>query len=172
MNVLIIGGSGSGKSAYAEKVIHALCPGDKLYLATMICRDRESEIRIQRHREMRSALHFTTVECPTSRFTDPVYRGASALLEDLPNLLANEMFESGDPDRILPDICHLAEICHNLVIVTGNIFSDGITYDASTQSYINRLSQLNQALASLADRAVEVVCGIPVPLRGTLPVSL
>ena len=169
MNVLVTGGSGSGKSAFAEKVIHALCPSEKLYLATMLCRDRESEIRIQRHRQMRAGRHFITLDCPKQLPSASVPRGASVLLEDLPNLLANEMYEDGHPDNLLTDLRQLAGICSNLVIVTGEIFSDGIAYDSSTQEYIRRLAHLNCTLASFFDCTVEVLCGIPVPLRGTLP---
>ena len=61
----------------------------------MLCRDRESEIRIQRHRQMRAGRHFITLDCPKQLPSASVPRGASVLLEDLPNLLANRMFADG-----------------------------------------------------------------------------
>ena len=41
MLALITGGSGSGKSAWAEGLAQRLCPGPKLYLATMRPTDDE-----------------------------------------------------------------------------------------------------------------------------------
>lgn len=39
MFVLVTGGSGSGKSAYAESRILEFGPGERIYLATMMCFD-------------------------------------------------------------------------------------------------------------------------------------
>ena len=39
---------------------------------------------------------------------------------------------------------------------------DGITYDDATTKYIQAMGKINQKLAALADRIVEVVAGIPV----------
>ena len=51
---LITGGSGSGKSAYAEAQILALNGERRIYIATMYPYDEESHRRIARHREMRA----------------------------------------------------------------------------------------------------------------------
>ena len=45
---IIIGGSGSGKSAFAEELVCRL-PGQRFYIATMTARDPESLRRIARH---------------------------------------------------------------------------------------------------------------------------
>ena len=60
---LITGGSGSGKSAYAEAQILALNGERRIYIATMYPYDEESHRRIARHREMRAKRKFTTGEC-------------------------------------------------------------------------------------------------------------
>lgn len=172
MTILITGGSGSGKSALAEKIIHTLCPTKKIYLATMLCRDRESELRVERHRQMRAERCFRTLECPKALSSAPIPRNAAVLLEDLPNLLANEMFEGGEPDNVLRDLRNLSRQCCHLCMVTGEVFSDGIRYDSLTQTYIARLAQLNRSLAAACDCTIEVICGIPVLLRGTLPFPL
>ena len=54
MFVVITGGSGSGKSAYAEKTVQSFGAYRRIYVATMDCHDQESVKRIKRHREMRS----------------------------------------------------------------------------------------------------------------------
>ena len=48
MFAVITGGSGSGKSDYAERLSQMLEPGKKLYLATMMVWDREGEERVGR----------------------------------------------------------------------------------------------------------------------------
>ena len=63
---VVTGGSGSGKSAFAEQCILD-CQGSKrIYIATMYPFDEESYRRIARHRAMRAEKKFTTIE----RYTD------------------------------------------------------------------------------------------------------
>ena len=50
----------------------------------------------------------------------------------------------------------------HLVIVSNNVFEDGILYDQTTMDYIEATGQINGQLARMADEAVEVVAGIPV----------
>ena len=63
MIILVTGGSGCGKSTWAEKLVQSLPSGKRVYIATMQVYDRESEIRVQRHRAQRAGLGFRTVEC-------------------------------------------------------------------------------------------------------------
>ena len=58
---VIIGGAGSGKSAFAEDLVCRL-PGQRLYIATMTSKDAESLQRIARHREARAGRGFQTLE--------------------------------------------------------------------------------------------------------------
>ena len=61
MRTLIIGGAGSGKSAFAEAHVCRLA-GRRIYLATMTARDDESLLRIARHRLQRADSGFETLE--------------------------------------------------------------------------------------------------------------
>lgn len=63
--ILITGGSGSGKSAYAEQLVTEFGDFNRIYIATMYPFDEESHKRIKRHRNMRARKQFTTVECYT-----------------------------------------------------------------------------------------------------------
>lgn len=65
MVTLITGGSGSGKSAYAESVITGFGEHERIYIATMYPFDEESHERIRRHRKMRGEKNFQTLECYT-----------------------------------------------------------------------------------------------------------
>ena len=167
---LITGGSGSGKSAYAEAQILALNGERRIYIATMYPYDEESHRRIARHREMRAKKKFTTVECYRDLEKAEVPEGADVLLECMSNLTANEMFEpEGAGDRtvesVLAGVRSLAEKTAHLVVVTNDIFSDGMTYDEVTALYQERLGQINRELAGAFDQVTEVVCGIPIQLK-------
>ena len=89
------------------------------------------------------------------------------------NLTANEMFtkdgmksEDEVVEKIVSEIQTLSQKLDNLVIVTNNVFEDGVIYDAGTMEYLRALGRINAALARLADRVAEVVVGIPVELKG------
>ena len=65
MITLITGGSGSGKSAYAEKYICHVsnekgCK-EKYYIATMQVFDDEGQRKIDRHRRLRAGKGFITI---------------------------------------------------------------------------------------------------------------
>ena len=62
MIVVVIGGSGSGKSAYAEKCLLAMEAEKKHYIATMRVFDEEGEKRVEKHRTMRREKGFLTIE--------------------------------------------------------------------------------------------------------------
>ena len=197
---LVTGGSGSGKSAYAEKLVTEQYKGDsKYYIATMQVYDEEGKVRIERHRQMRSGKGFTTIEQPAcieealtkidkweekqcvavqeekeekQCVAEQKEKQCVALVECMSNLAANEIFQEEEirpyaaVERILKGIKTLSKHLHGLVIVTNNVFEDGIEYDAGTQEYLKALGQINEGLASMADTVTEVVVGIPVPLKG------
>ena len=169
MIILLTGGSGCGKSAYAERLIASMPKENRVYIATMRVGDEECVRRVERHRERRAGLDFTTLERLVDLGSAPVAPGSVVLLEDLPNLLANEMFGGGDPGRIEAGLQALAERCAHLIIVTNDVFSDGLSYDPSTKAYMKRLAELNRFAVRLADYAAEVVYSIPVAIKGEAP---
>lgn len=169
MIVLVTGGSGCGKSTWAEKLVDTLPRENRIYIATMQVYDDESVQRVARHRAQRADKGFTTIECETDLASAEVPAGSIVLLEDLVNLMANEMFSGGDVARIVPALQSLAGKCRHLVMVTNDVFSDGVTYAESTQDYLRQLAAINAKAAELADCVVEVVYSIPVCLKGALP---
>ena len=169
MIVLVTGGSGCGKSTWAEKLVDTLPRENRIYIATMQVYDDESVQRVARHRAQRADKGFTTIECETDLASAEVPAGSIVLLEDLVNLMANEMFSGGDVARIIPALQSLAGKCRHLVMVTNDVFSDGVTYAESTQDYLRQLAAINAKAAELADCVVEVVYSIPVCLKGALP---
>lgn len=169
MIVLVTGGSGCGKSTWAEKLVAALPEEGRVYIATMQVYDEESVRRVARHRAQRADKGFVTLECEKDLACAEVPEGSVVLLEDLVNLTANEMFDGGDVRRIVPALRTLAQRCAHLVMVTNDVFSDGNTYAESTQEYLRQLAEINRQAAELADCVVEVVYSIPVAVKGELP---
>ena len=157
MLILVAGGSGSGKSEFAENMA-ASAGGHLIYVATMKPWGEEGIKRIEKHRKQREGKGFETIE----RCTDvgSLDTEGTVLLEDLGNLVANEMFE-GDTKRVLSGILELNKKCSDLIIVTDNVFEDGNIYDGDTERYIEFMGMLNCRIAAEADRVYEVICGIP-----------
>lgn len=175
MLVLVTGGAASGKSELAEKIICRLSAGKPmLYVAAMENKGEEAKRRIARHRALRAGKGFTTLE-HTKRFDQMAvpadYEGA--LFECMSNALANEMFSPEGAggnwkQSILSGIDRLCTACAHVVIVTNDIFTDGVTYDKWTMRYLYALGELNQLLAQRADCVVESVFGIPVIRKGAM----
>ncbi|MGI6094637.1 MAG: bifunctional adenosylcobinamide kinase/adenosylcobinamide-phosphate guanylyltransferase [Lachnospiraceae bacterium] len=170
MITLITGGSGSGKSAYAEDEILSFGEANRIYIATMFPFDEESHRRIARHRAMRSKKNFHTVECYTNLKKLKLEPESVVLLECMSNLVANEMFqEEGAGENTVAAVAEgiqsLAAQARELVIVTNEIVSDGMDYDPETQRYQRYLGEINQLLAQKAGKVVEVVYGIPLVLK-------
>lgn len=198
MLYLVTGGSGSGKSAYAEQIAVNMYTdrkfgGSLYYVATMYpYEDGETEQRIERHRGMRQGRGFETIECYTelAALETAVTCRDVLLIECMSNLLANEMFlttgglpaegehnieimpmQKKTEERILSPVVRMAQHGGCVVVVTNEIFSDGCAgrCDSDTKRYIELLGYINRRLAEMADCCVEVVCGLPLLLgRKTL----
>ncbi|MDC7288361.1 bifunctional adenosylcobinamide kinase/adenosylcobinamide-phosphate guanylyltransferase [Blautia schinkii] len=171
MMVLVTGGSGSGKSAFAETRVLSFGDARRIYIATMFPFDLECRRRIDRHRRMRSGKGFETVERYTNLKDLVLPKDSVVLLECMSNLAANEMFQDGGAhektvDEILSGVREVLSQVKHLVIVTNEIFSDGELYEEETRTYQKYLGEINQALAVMADEVVEVVYGIPVYHKG------
>lgn len=170
MLTLVIGGAASGKSEYAESlVLKTALP--RYYLATMQVWDAECAARVEKHRKMRAAKRFETVECPLHLETVRLPARGTALLEDLGNLAANELYDPAGAGEnaaaaILRGLDRLAAQCEHLIVVSNEVFSGGADYEGDTDRYLRALAQVNNAFAARADNVVRVVCGIPVFYKG------
>ena len=126
--------------------------------------DEESHRRIRRHRHMRAGKGFETIERYTELDELLIPKDCVVLLECMSNLVANEMFREGG---FRPEVAeNLLSQAKHVVIVTNEIFSDGILYEEESEQYKKELGQINQKLAEMAEEVVEVVYGIPVWHKG------
>lgn len=178
--IFVCGGSGSGKSAWAERAIlsqAAKVPGSRaIYLAAMENAGAEAAARIARHRAMRArhgaeaGVMFTTEERCADIGGAAIQPGDFVLLEDLGNLLANEIWSpygagaDHAAERVLTGILSLLERACKLIVVSSDVFRSGETYDEGTMFYIRALAGLHRELTKMASQAIEVVCGIPIPI--------
>lgn len=183
MFVTVTGGSGSGKSEFAENLLLKLdgtgAP-NRIYIATMEPFGEEGARRIRRHRALREGKGFETLECCRNlkalTLSEKNGKRPSVLLECLSNLAANELFGTGTAhleeaggraaEEIRAGIRRLLAQTERLIVVTGEVFSDGISYDPSTEQYQRLLGQMNRELAACSDVFVEVVYSIPLYHKG------
>ena len=104
--------------------------------------------------------------------------GKIVLLECMSNLVANEMFSEENLSAVMDEakvkqlsheiisgVTALQDSCDILIIVTNQIFEDGIRYDASTMAYIRLLGDINRQIAERAEQVIEVVAGIPIFIK-------
>ncbi|MCB6200793.1 bifunctional adenosylcobinamide kinase/adenosylcobinamide-phosphate guanylyltransferase [Extibacter muris] len=185
---LVTGGSGSGKSAFAEDLICRLhrekvgqAPGPLLYIATMMPYGEETEQKIRHHRLMRREKGFETIECymgihALAKEGGPAYeasiRGARPciLLECMSNLTANEMYSPDGAgvrtaEEVVRGIELLHTMCRNLVVVTNDVFREGEP-SCEMLRYRETLARINARLARMGASVTEVVCGIPAEIKG------
>ncbi|MBQ3108851.1 MAG: bifunctional adenosylcobinamide kinase/adenosylcobinamide-phosphate guanylyltransferase [Clostridia bacterium] len=176
MFILLTGGVRSGKSTLAARMLETF-PQEKHYIATMRVSDEECAERVRLHRLAREGKGYVTHECPTGLAELRLPNNVAVILDCLPNLLSNEMFEKGweeDPSlaaenaaaRILRGIRSLAERSAFFVIITNDTGGDGIIYDPATRAYVRALSRLNREVAALSDAAAQMSAGIPIFFKG------
>ena len=180
MTVFITGGSGSGKSAFAESIAQKL-GGSLVYVATMPVVSDEDRAKVERHHRLRAGKGFVTLERP-GKLADLPDGGETMLIECISTHVANLMFS---PDNATDDAVQnrtehweellkteLAPLLHrkgNTIFVSAENASDGAIYSPETEAYRSVLTAINRHLADSCDAAAEVVCGIPVRIKGELP---
>lgn len=178
MMEVVTGGSGSGKSLYAEERIRTLYretdKSDLLYIATMIPRGEEIHKKIERHRKQRKQGGFLTREWYTglenAARNESRIAGSCVLLECMSNLVANEMYEREGAGKdtvkaVMQGVKYLHRACRHLVIVTNDVFSGMSSGSEETERYMRYLGNINKELAYEADQMTEVIAGVPCRLK-------
>lgn len=189
MNILISGGCKNGKSSYAQNLAVKLAektpeipenkvanPPSLIYFATMIPHDSEDDERIQKHREDRKNLGFSTVECgkSISEAAKKLEPGSVVLFDSLTALVANEMFDGRtdfdsletEEETILQKLQDELKILmaqvSSVIFVTDTIFNDGKIYDKTTELYRKILAKTEQFIAKNCDRVVEMTSKLKI----------
>lgn len=188
----VTGGAASGKSAWAERFLVDSGVTPRTYLATLEPQDDEDRARIKRHRDLRSHLGFSTLECYKSIAMVQLPACGAVLWESLGISFMNEFLrELSDTETHLEGPPHGFEeaalmeqsVKHAvsavlaalqvfrsqsefLLLVGENVFEDVAPPDAMSRLYLEAMNYLSQSVASKADLVVEVVCGVPIFHKG------
>ncbi|MBC8519068.1 MAG: bifunctional adenosylcobinamide kinase/adenosylcobinamide-phosphate guanylyltransferase [Gammaproteobacteria bacterium] len=170
MRELILGGTRSGKSSYAERV--ALDRGESLlYLATATAGDGEMKNRIVHHQQSRSP-EWELIEEPirlSSVLLQEARDGRTILVECLTLWLTNLLLQE-DEMVLEQEVSLLVKTLPELpgtTLLVGNETGMGVVpMDALTRKYCDEAGRLHQKLAAICDRVTLVVAGLPQTLKG------
>ena len=164
---LITGGVRSGKSSYAQRMALERA-SNPVYLATSRVWDEEYRQRIERHKADRGP-QWTTVE--EERALSRHDCTGRTVVVDCVTLWCTNFFYDLDSDvnRTLEAVCsefdRLVEQAADLIFVTNEIGSGGISADACQRRFCDLQGWVNQHIARAADEVWWMVSGIPVKIK-------
>ena len=173
----VLGGVRSGKSRFAQRIASGF--GSVIFLATAKPCDPEMELRIERHRRSRPVA-WQTLEVPVDldvaipSLRDPTQL---AVIDCLTVYLANVMSKAQGKESVIKEyiqrLCSaLAQTKSSIILVSNEVGSGVHAPTASGRLYCDLLGELNQRVAALADNVILMVAGVPVPVKGKVPVAL
>lgn len=179
--ILVYGTASSGKSNIAENMaveIASKYERPLIYLATMESTSDAAKLRIRKHRAAREGKGFYTIEEPYRLITHVFsVREKVVLLECMSNYCANIYYgKCGDrpaeeteisemTEEIVSHVMKLSASAGELIVVSNDIFRDGIIYDKWTESYQKLLAHVNERIAEESSRFIEVVNGFPYEIK-------
>ncbi|MDB5118685.1 MAG: cobU [Mucilaginibacter sp.] len=186
---LILGGARSGKSAHAEQLALAAASEfgkELIYIATAQACDTEMASRIGQHRQRRdanAAARWITVEEPLAlgaALTQWCAPQRLVLVDCLTVWLSNLLFSE---TRDYPEVGHidppasfveqralflqaLAQAAGDVILVSNEVGMGVVPQGAVSRWFVDEAGRLNQAVAAACERAVLVVAGLPMVLKG------
>lgn len=170
---LITGGCKSGKSRHALELADNITGDRKIFVATCIPFDDEMKERIRRHQEERSKT-WHTLEVPVLLSGAISEWGAKSdiiLIDCLSLWINNIMLQHTDIDNVSDNIQNLVSSLKNSccpVVLVSNEVGSGIVPDNKLARFFrDAAGHANQKIASIADRVIWMVAGIPVVIKET-----
>jgi histidinol-phosphate/aromatic aminotransferase/cobyric acid decarboxylase-like protein/adenosyl cobinamide kinase/adenosyl cobinamide phosphate guanylyltransferase len=169
---LVLGGTRSGKSAYAEGLARAAGLPVR-YVATADPADGSMAARIAAHAARRPAGWETVVA--GDDLAPALAPGRCVLLDGLGAWIAGVMHRGrGDVREAVAVLARAAASAHEPLIVVAEQAGDGLLPgDALSRAWLDALGEATQALSMVAARAVLVVAGraieLPPPPHATAP---
>ncbi|MBI1208605.1 MAG: bifunctional adenosylcobinamide kinase/adenosylcobinamide-phosphate guanylyltransferase [Azospirillum sp.] len=164
---LVLGGTRSGKSCFAESLIAA--SAQPIYLATAEPRDGEMTARIAAHRARRGPA-WRTVEAPLAlpEVLPDLARPDSAVLVDCLTLWLSNLLAAGhDIADATARLIAALDRCAGRVVLVSNEVGLGIVPDnALARAFRDHAGALHQAVAGRADTVYFVAAGLPLVLKG------
>jgi adenosylcobinamide kinase/adenosylcobinamide-phosphate guanylyltransferase len=174
----VTGGCRSGKSTFARRLGESL-PGPRAFLATCPSDlDEEMAQRVVKHREERLAGVWETVEEPL-RLESVLSKPGSYrvfLLDCLSLWVNNLLYEASRDNRTLGEediegrcrdiLAACSQHSYSLIVVSNEVGMGIVPDNALSRQYRDLLGRANQAMARAAGKAVLMVSGIPLHLKG------
>jgi adenosylcobinamide kinase / adenosylcobinamide-phosphate guanylyltransferase len=173
----VLGGVRSGKSRFAQRI--ALAHDNVVFIATATPGDREMEERIKRHQQNRPR-EWQTIESPLDLdATILSLRDAHqlAVVDCLTIYLANVMTHVqshiSEIEECVRRLCTSLTAAQPSIVVVSNEVGSGVhAMTPSGRLYCDLLGEMNQRVALLATNVILMVAGIPVPIKGRIPLEV
>lgn len=176
--VLVLGGSRSGKSEFAESIAGQM-GGSVTYIATTAVRDREMADRVKLHRARRSQDWVTVEEeKDVSRVVSNGREGDVFLLDCvtvwitnliLDNQLTEQDLKAGEKERyIMEKVFQLTDTVENgahLILVSNEVGLGLVPEYPLGRLFRDLAGKVNQVLAAKADQVYFVVAGLPLEIK-------
>lgn len=163
---LVLGGARSGKSRHAEELLTAL-PAPWIYLATGQAWDDEMRARVAEHRGRRTE-GWQTVEVPVALADALDEAGDRPVLVDCLTLwLTNLLLGDHDVEQAVSGlIAALGRRQAETVLVGSEVGMGIVPENALARRFRDEAGLLHQRIATIADRVVLVVAGLPMVVKG------
>lgn len=179
MTIFVTGGCKNGKSTFALGQAMRLDAERRCYVATMLPRDAEEFLCVERHRAARAGMGFATAEKPyePSGCFEEAGNNGVFLLDSVTALLANLMFGADgemQPDafsKCSEELNAFLNTAEHAVIVSDYIYCDGMEFAEATEEFRHSLALIDRMLAERCDVVVEICAGMPTVHKGELPWS-
>lgn len=177
--ILILGGSRSGKSEFAEQLAGAN-EGKVCYLATGVITDREMKERVEKHQKRRSS-DWRTIEEPLNpiKTLDTLrdYNGI-LLMDSLSGWLANLLYQHnwgiypwgpGEEAKALAKVESflekIKEAPHSTLIVGDEVGMGLVPPTPEGRAFRDLNGKANQLAAAIADHVYFVIAGQPLKIK-------
>lgn len=167
-SLLVLGGARSGKSRYAQAQAEA-SSDDLVYVATAQALDTEMADRIARHRADRGP-RWRTVDAPLDLpgIIRADSRADTLLLVDCLTLWASNLMFAERPIEAAVAALRtaIAEAPGRLIFVSNEVGLGIVPDNALARRFRDVAGEINQGVAAAVDRAVLIVAGLPLLLKG------
>lgn len=176
VRVFVSGGARSGKSAFAERLVHELGGESVLYVATADIGgdDPELQLRVREHR-LRRPAGWGTFEVSYSgssgSLTDVLEasRGSDAVLLDSLTLWVSGMMSQEAGEEMLRELDAFLDAADRVetpvVVVTDEVGLGLVPESSEGRQFRDLLGLANQRVAAVAEEAYLCVSGMPLRLR-------
>ncbi len=168
---LVVGGARSGKSRFAEGLVVASAR-PRRYIATAEAWDDEMRARIAAHRTDRGGA-WVTAEAPLDlpAALAAAHPGEAVLIDCATLWLTNHLLANHDLAQVTQALLTAIARSPAPVVIVSNEVGSGIVPDnALARRFRDEQGRLNQRLAAQAALVVTVIAGLPLVLKGTVPV--